>query len=80
MFSLFYCWRSSYCCFMTVFGPEFLILVSPGLYMLNTEVLEFCFSSKVTVVHFPNPYGSSPLVMIADDILSNAMMAVPLGV
>ena len=64
---------------MTVFGPEFSIFVSPGLYMLNTEVLEFCFPSKVTVVHLPSPCGSSPLVMIADDILPSAMMAVPPG-
>ena len=51
----------------------------PGLYMLNTDVLEFCFPRRVTVVHLPNPYGSSPLVMIAEDIFHNAMMAVPPG-
>ena len=39
-----------------------------GLYMLNTDVLEFCFPRRVTVVHLPNPCGSSPLVMIADEI------------
>ena len=64
---------------MTVFGPEFSICVSPGLYMLKTDVLEFCFPSRVTVVHLPNPCGSSPLVMIADEIFPNAMMAVPSG-
>ena len=64
---------------MTVFGPEFSMGTLPGLYMLNTDVLEFCFPRRVTVVHLPNPCGSSPLVMIAEDIFPNAMMAVPPG-
>ena len=64
---------------MTMFGPEFSICVSPGLYMLNTNVLEFYFSSRVTVVHLPNPCGSSPLAMIADEISPNTMMTVSPG-
>ena len=64
---------------MTMFRPEFSICVSPGLYMLNTDVLEFYFPRRVNVVHLPNLCGSSPLVMIVDDIFPNAMMAVPPG-
>ena len=51
----------------------------PGLYMLNTDVLFVCFPSKITVVHLPNPCGSSPLVMIAKDMFSSTMIAVPPG-
>ena len=51
----------------------------PGLYMLNTDVLELCLPRMVTEVHLPSPCGSSPFEIIAEDIFPNAMMAVPPG-
>ena len=64
---------------MTVFGPEFSMGTLPGLYMLNTDVLELCLPRMVTEVHLPSPCGSSPFEIIAEDIFPNAMMAVPPG-
>ena len=69
----------SHCCLITVNGPVYSILVSPGLYMLKTDVRLLCFPSKVAVVHLPNPCGSSPLVMIAEAMFPSAMIAVPPG-
>ena len=55
------------------------MLMSPGRYILKTEVLVLCFPNIVTVVHLPNLYVSSPLEMIAEDMFSNTMIAVPPG-
>ena len=60
-------------------GPEFSILVSPGRYILKTEVLLLCLPNLVTGVHLPNPFGSSHLVMMAKDIFPSTMIAVPPG-
>ena len=79
MFVLFFCWRSNHYCLITVIGPEFSMLVSPSRYILMTEVLVLYFPNRVTVVHLTNTRGSSPLVMIAEDIFPNAMMTVPPG-
>ena len=78
IFILFCCWRISHCCLITMEGPVCSILVSPGLYMLNTDVLVFFFPSRVTVAHLPSPCGSSPLVMIVEEIFPSVMIAVPL--
>ena len=77
MFDLFFCWRSNHCCLITVIGPEYSMLVSPGRCILKTEVLVLCFPNRVTVFHRPNPCESSPLEMIAEDMFPNAMMVVP---
>ena len=47
--------------------------------MLKTDVLVLYFSNRVTVIHLPNPYGPSPLAMMAEDMFPNTMMAVPPG-
>ena len=77
MFGLFFCWRSNHCCLITVIGPEFSMLVSPGRYILKTVVLVLFFPNKVTVVHLPNLCGSSTLELIAEEFPPNAMIAVP---
>ena len=77
IFGLFFCWSSDHCCLITVMEPKFSILVSLGRYILNTEVLVLCSPSRATVVHLPNPGGSSPLEIIVDDMYPSAMMVVP---
>ena len=55
------------------------MLVSPGQYILKTEVLLLCFTNTVTVVHRPNPYGCSPLAMMVEDIFPSETIAIPPG-
>ena len=79
MFILFFYWRINHCFLITVVRTDFSMIVSSGLYMLKTEVPLLCFPNRVTVVHLPNPSGSSPLVMMVEDMFPNAMMTVPPG-
>ena len=79
MFVLFFCWISNHCCLIIVIGPDLSMLVSSRRYILKTEVLLLCFPNIVTVVHLSNPCGSSPLVMMEEDIFPSATMVVPPG-
>ena len=55
------------------------MLVYLRRYILKDDVLLLCFPNIVTVVHLPNPCGSSPLVMMVEDIVPSAMMVVSLA-
>ena len=55
------------------------MLVYLRRYILKDDVLLLCFPNIVTVDHLSNPCESSPLVMMAEEILPSAMMAVPPG-
>ena len=77
--SRFYSCNNNHCCLMNVASPIKSTGLSHGLYILNIVVLLLSLPSSVINVHLPRPKGSSPLLIVAEVILFNDIIAAPPG-
>ena len=77
--SLLCSWSNNHCCFITVDSPTVSIGLLHGRYMLKIVVLLLFLPRIVMKAHLPNPDGSFPLLIVAEVILFNDIIAVPPG-